>query len=145
MNDAHERFVHGLATAPSPRRFINDLDRNGALAELFSGLDVNAVPDVLVSSSSVASRNAAIVLAVVLDHNPVHDVVRCLGELGYGTEVAARVGFMMRFRDIRGPDTALRYTQLTIGISDEELCEYCLERGMPSSEAYVAYTRGQEG
>lgn len=135
-----DEFVKGIASARHVRSFIKLLDEFAMWPRIFPGLAVTPVPDVMVSSSGIESRAVPIVLAVLLDDNPVAAVAKRLNELKYTAQESARTTFLMRFRDLNIENAwRLKRQFESTHMVDDVLVEYCGERGMPSIRLLRAF------
>jgi tRNA nucleotidyltransferase/poly(A) polymerase len=135
-----DEFIKGVASSRFVRHFLKLLDEFGMWGRVFPGLSVAMSPDVMVSSSGIESRVLPVVLAVLLDGNPVPTVARRLNELKYTAQEVAQVTFLMRFRDL-GLENAYRLRRQFNGLrmDDDVLVEYCGERGMPDLNLLRAF------
>lgn len=138
-----DEFVRGLATAEYVRCFLSMLDEHDMWPRMFPGLQVAMSPDVMASSSGIESRFVPVVLAVLLDGNPIAMVSKRLNELKYSAREIGQVTFLMHFRDIVVEEAyKLRRQAVNSHIPDDMIIEYCGARGMPPLsmlKAFIAY------
>lgn len=135
-----DELVKGLSSSRSVRRFLQLLDEFDMWPRVFPGLAVSPVPDVMVASSGCASHCVPVVLAVLLDTNPINVVARRLNELKYTAQEVAQVTFLMRFRDLEVESAyRLKRQQVQCHVDDDMLVDYCGERGMPSLRLLRAF------
>lgn len=85
-----------LATVPSTRRYFEELEKHGLLQKMFPDVNIN-----LDSVSKVRSidRNEAVILAAMLDGNPVSKVDEVLDRMGVSQSTADAVKILQELKN----------------------------------------------
>lgn len=128
-----DELVKGLSSSRSVHHFLQLLDEFNMWPRVFPGLVVSPVLDVMATSSWCESRYMSVVLAMLLDTNPIDVVARRLNELKYTAQEVAQATFLMRFRDLEVESAyRLKRQQIQCHVDNDVLVDYCNARGMPN-------------
>lgn len=136
-----DELIKGLSSSRSVRHFLQLLDEFNMWPHIFPGLTVSPAPDVMVvNSGRKESRCVPVVLAVLLDTNPINFVARRLNELKYTAKEVAQVTFLMRFRDLKLENAwRLKRQQAQCHVVNDMLVDYCGKRGAPNQRLLRAF------